>query len=136
MANSQRIREQVAHTLDDDTADYDLDAIVTALIQRYDLLDVPAEVVLDRVPPEEYWEIVAAHDLRLLPPIQRARRAAELIEEHRTLVGHYATMRAQAVLEAQATMRASEVAAELGISPSAVTKMTKTATTRTKEVQG
>jgi hypothetical protein len=68
---------------------------------------------------------VTTEDLSGLPAIERARRAAELIEHHRSLVGHYAAERADAVAEARETMTAEQVAAELGVTRGAVTKLRK-----------
>jgi predicted transcriptional regulator len=63
-------------------------------------------------------------DLSGLPAIERARRAAELIEHHRALVGHYAGIRADAVAEARADgVKAHELAAALGVTRAAITKL-------------
>lgn len=67
--------------------------------------------------------MTGTEDLSGLPAIERARRAAELIEHHRALVGHYAKVRADAVNEARETMTAEQVAAELGVTRAAVTKL-------------
>lgn len=62
-------------------------------------------------------------DLSGLSAISRARRALELIEYHRSLVGLYARVRADAVAEARETMTAEQVAVQLGVTSSAVKKL-------------
>lgn len=66
---------------------------------------------------------MTTEDLSGLPAIERARRAAELIEHHRSLVGHYASVRADAIAEARKTMTAEQVATELGVTRGAITKL-------------
>jgi hypothetical protein len=49
---------QVTATLGDRADDFDIDAIVTALIERYGYIDV------GEIPSREYWDIVLTHDKR------------------------------------------------------------------------
>jgi len=62
-------------------------------------------------------------DLTHLPPLERAREAARLTERHRGLVGYYASIRAQAIDEAAQTMSQNDIAAALGVSKKAISKI-------------
>lgn len=58
-------------------------------------------------------------------PVERFREASAQVEHHRTEQGRWADVRREAIAEMRQTMSNAAVAAELGISPSAVTKLTR-----------
>jgi prevent-host-death family protein len=58
MASTRDLADAVTTTLGDRADDYDIDAIVEAIGDKYGR-DIPN---IDAVPSDEYWEIVEQHD--------------------------------------------------------------------------
>lgn len=62
-------------------------------------------------------------DLKKLPPLERARRAKELMDEARDQLAELGQIRAEATAELRSSMSAAEIAAALGISRQQATKI-------------